>query len=232
MFARDEERLALRDVRADAHRQLGVSLQTPVSSDSCHTSSLRIGTAVPSLVIPSTATSGPPIMKSVWTPETLMPRSRSCVGLEALEAVDPERDAGAVGDVARRVLVEERVEERDAGLADARTRRRRARPRRGACRTRRSPSGPARPRRRPTPSPRPLRRARSAPPGRARSCRRAAAAASSAPCPSVRRQSGQAKTSSVGRFGTCVTPSTVSSPPPVQRAPGKQPDGQVGARAR
>ena len=41
--------------------------------------------------------------------------------------------------------------------------------------------------------------------------------------PSVRRQSGQAKTSSVGRFGTCAMPSTVSMPPPVQRAPGSRP---------
>ena len=42
------------------------------------------------------------------------------VGLQPFEAVDAERDGGAVGDMARGVLVEERVEERQPGLADAR----------------------------------------------------------------------------------------------------------------
>ena len=41
--------------------------------------------------------------------------------------------------------------------------------------------------------------------------------------PSVRRQSGAVKTSSVGRFATWKMPSTVSPPPPIQRAPGRSP---------
>ena len=47
--------------------------------------------------------------------------------------------------------------------------------------------------------------------------------------PSVRRQSGAVKTSSVGRFATWKMPSTVSPPPPIQRAPGQEADRQVGA---
>ena len=38
---------------------------------SCHVSPRRIGTAVPFASIPSTSTSGPPIMKSVWIVEVL-----------------------------------------------------------------------------------------------------------------------------------------------------------------
>ena len=45
-------------------------------SGSCQTSPRMIGTAAPLEVIPSTSTSGPPIMKSVWTSETLMPAAR------------------------------------------------------------------------------------------------------------------------------------------------------------
>ena len=70
----DEDGLALLDVRPDANRELGIALEAVVYS--CHTSSRRIGTAVPSFVIPSTETSGPPIMKSVWIAELFMPRSR------------------------------------------------------------------------------------------------------------------------------------------------------------
>ena len=76
---RDEERLACTTF-APTRTASSAYRSRRVIYDSCHTSSRRIGTAVPSLVIPSTATSGPPIMKSVWTPETLMPRSRSSSG--------------------------------------------------------------------------------------------------------------------------------------------------------
>ena len=41
--------------------------------------------------------------------------------------------------------------------------------------------------------------------------------------PSVRRQSGLVKTSSVGRFGTNSRPSGVDSPAPIQLAPGMRP---------
>src|SRR5262249_124417 len=81
-----EERLTALQVGAHADREVGggggreggVRLQGGVYR--CQTSSRRIGTAVPSAVMPSTSTSGPPIMKSVWTSETLMPRSRISSG--------------------------------------------------------------------------------------------------------------------------------------------------------
>ena len=78
----EEDRLPFLHVRADANGEVGVRLEPFVGhrSYSCHTSSRRIGTAVPSLVMPSTATSGPPIMKSVCTVETLIPRARSSSG--------------------------------------------------------------------------------------------------------------------------------------------------------
>ena len=70
--------------------------------------------------MPSTSTSGPPIMKSVCTVESLQPSSSSSsvrrVAARATAVVDPL----AVGDVAGRVLVEERVEEDEPGVADAR----------------------------------------------------------------------------------------------------------------
>src|SRR5688500_9299121 len=42
-----------------------------------HTSPRRMGVAAPLASTPSTSTSGPPIMKSVWTPETFTPSPRS-----------------------------------------------------------------------------------------------------------------------------------------------------------
>ena len=75
----EKDGLSFLHVRTDANGEVGVRLQALVDrrSYSCHTSSRRIGTAEPSLETPSTATSGPPIMKSVCTFETLMPRARS-----------------------------------------------------------------------------------------------------------------------------------------------------------
>ena len=61
--------------------RLGVAGEPFLRAQSCHASSRRIGTSLPSAVTPSTATSGPPIMKSVCTEETLMPRSRSSSGV-------------------------------------------------------------------------------------------------------------------------------------------------------
>ena len=98
------------DVRADPHGELGVPLD-PVSPAAATRPHAGCGTASPSAVRPSTSSSGPPTMKSVCTVEMFMPSSGS--PSKAL------RDAEAVGDVAGRVLVEERVEEREAGLADA-----------------------------------------------------------------------------------------------------------------
>ena len=68
-----------------------------------------IGVAAPSASRPSTSTSGPPIMKSVWTPETFTPSSRSSIARRGSASADgmPRSE----GDVAGRVLVEERVAE-------------------------------------------------------------------------------------------------------------------------
>ena len=122
-------------------------------------------------VMPSTSTSGPPIITSVCTVDCVR-AVHEPVALEALGV------AGAVGDVARRVLVEEAVEVREPGLADARRRRRRGRPRPGTARRRRARAARA-PRR---PPPRPGRRRcgrpRSAARVPARCCRRGRAAAS------------------------------------------------------
>ena len=85
---------------------------------------------------------------------------------------------------------------------------------------------PARCRRRSAPRGRP----RSARAGRARRSRRSARAASSTvTCPSARSGSGVVKTSSVGRFGMCSMPPTVSKRAACQRGAGQQPDRQVGA---
>ena len=69
--------------------------------------------------MPSTSTSGPPIMRSVWIEECETPFACCSSGRHVLGAVDGEREALAVGDVGGRVLVEERVHEDDPGLADA-----------------------------------------------------------------------------------------------------------------
>ena len=82
----------------------------------------RAGSAPPCRpsAIPSTSTSGPPIMKSVWIVEVLKPSSSSSASLLLGAVLDRVEDAGAVGDVAARVLVEQRVQEREPGAADAR----------------------------------------------------------------------------------------------------------------
>ena len=73
--------------------------------------SMRTGISVPSRVMPVTATSGDPIMKSMWMPERFM-----CC---AVGFVDGVRVRGADGDVAGGVLVQERVVEDGAQRADA-----------------------------------------------------------------------------------------------------------------
>ena len=78
------------------------------------------GTAVPSRKTPSTSTSGLPIMKSTWTPEWLTPRSSRSSHVRSRPRRDRVGQPFAVGDVRGRVLVEERVEKRDAGAADTR----------------------------------------------------------------------------------------------------------------
>src|ERR1700738_1405416 len=69
-------------VRAAERLQAGrvFGLQGAKLYPSCHTSPRRIGTAVPPASIPSTSTSGPPIMKSVCTEELLAsaPSGRQC----------------------------------------------------------------------------------------------------------------------------------------------------------
>ena len=70
----DEDVLAGLDIRADLDGHRCVPLE-PYVYCSCHTSSLSSGIRRPSEVMPAMATSGPPIMKSVCTPETFAPRS-------------------------------------------------------------------------------------------------------------------------------------------------------------
>ena len=79
---------------------------------SCHSSLRMSGTAVPSASTASTSSYGPPTMKSTW-----MLRLVHVLVRLAVEAV---LEPGAERDVARRVLVEERVVEERPGLADAR----------------------------------------------------------------------------------------------------------------
>ena len=110
----DEDLLPVLHVRADADRELGVALE-PVAvraHASCHSSFRISGTSVPSASTASTSSSGPPTMKSTCDVRDV----EAVVRL----AVDDEREAGAVRDVAGRVLVEERVVEERARLADAR----------------------------------------------------------------------------------------------------------------
>ena len=66
---------------------------------------------------PSISTSGEPTMKSVWVADWLRPAASVLVGRDVVEG--PGQRV-APGDVGRGVLVEERVVEDDAGLADAR----------------------------------------------------------------------------------------------------------------
>ena len=79
---------------------------------------------------------------------------------------------------------------------------------------------------------RPRGRARSAPQVRGRRCRRRSTSGLvEVTWPSTRCGSGVVKTSSVGRFGMCSMPSTVSKRAAIQRAARQQADGEVGARA-
>ena len=73
---------------------------------------------MPPLSMPSTSTSGPPIMKSVWTVESLKPSASASASTAPSDPRRP-RDPLAVRDVTGGVLVEQRVEEDDPGLADA-----------------------------------------------------------------------------------------------------------------
>ena len=68
--ARNDDELPFLHVRAHADGQLGVSLEPCLLLYvNRHSSSWMIGISSPSAVIPTTSTSGPPIMKSVWTTE-------------------------------------------------------------------------------------------------------------------------------------------------------------------
>ena len=82
----------------------------------------RIGTRSPRASMPCTSTSGPPIGKSVCASDWLSPSSTCAARVERARAGDRLDVAHAVGDVGRRVLVEERVVEEQAALADARAR--------------------------------------------------------------------------------------------------------------
>ena len=162
-------------------------------------------------------------MKSMWI----------WLSFDALAAASStqEREALAERDVAGGVLVEQRVVEDRVELADAALARRPARPRRAGRRRRRAGRScaacPAPCRRRSARRARP----RSAPAGRARRSRRPARAACvEVTWPSARSGSGVVNTSSVGRFGMCSMPSTVSKRAACQRDAGQQADRQVGAR--
>ena len=177
------------------------------------------------VVIPSTATSGPPIMKSVCTAETLMPRSRSSSGVRPSSAVDPERDRRRRRRCGRSRSRRTACRRTSARSGRRATRRRRARPRRGACANSSiaicALDGVfARSR----PSPRPRRRLRSASPGRATIVPPSCSGRVERTVPSVRRQSGHVKTSSVGRFGDVVDPvDRLQRRRRIQRAPGSRP---------
>src|SRR6188472_285735 len=63
--------------RAERSRRPATARRRVARGYSTQVLSRRIGVAPPSDASPSTSTSGPPIMKSVWTPATLIPRSMS-----------------------------------------------------------------------------------------------------------------------------------------------------------
>ena len=68
--ARDDDELPFLHVRAHADGQLRVPLEPCLLPYvNRHSSSWMIGISSPAAVIPTTSTSGPPIMKSVWTTE-------------------------------------------------------------------------------------------------------------------------------------------------------------------
>ena len=77
-----------------------------------HSPRIRAGTRSPSAVRPVTVISGDPIMKSTWIAALVHPRD---VGL----VVQAQPVGRAERDVARGVLVEQRVEERRPGGPDA-----------------------------------------------------------------------------------------------------------------
>ena len=81
--------------------------------DSCHSSPRISGTAAPPAAIPSTSTSGPPIMKSVWIVELLKPSSSrsSASARHRPRRVEDRRCRRRCGSC---VLVEEGVQEDQA----------------------------------------------------------------------------------------------------------------------
>ena len=178
--------------------------------------------APPSRSRPSTSTSGPPIMKSVCTCEMLTPSREQLVRREPVGPVDCHRQARAVRDVARGVLVEQRVLEHEPGLPDGRApvdeRHLTEVGRLWICLEL---------------------AADEAGPGGRRDVDDLAAAEPQLeiaddradggqrhrrPHRSLgRRQSGEVKTSSVGRFGMCSMPSTVVNAAHIQREAGIRP---------
>ena len=84
--------------------------ETIPATYNCQSPSRSTGTRSPSRVTPVTSSSGEPIMKSMWIP-LLLTRPRS-------SSPDGEREAVAERDVARRVLVEQRVVEDGPERAD------------------------------------------------------------------------------------------------------------------
>ena len=169
-------------------------------------------------------------MKSVWTSEWLMPGLRS-LRLQSLFAFDASREPRAVGDVARRVLVEEGVVEDEAGLADARAAvdERDLAEERGALVRLELRADDVRARRRldlddAAALEGQLEVAR-------RLARRARAARVERTVPSVRRQSGVVKTSSVGMFGTCWRPHAVVDRPERPAGARQEPDREIGSGA-
>ena len=97
---RTREKVANQAAGAWAARRLFIVGQSRAARRRC----AAAARCVPSRGTPSTSTSGPPTMKSVCTVETLTPSLGA--------ALDGLGVGAAVGDVAGRVLVEERVEER------------------------------------------------------------------------------------------------------------------------
>ena len=138
-------------------------------------------------------------------------------------AVEDLRDAEAVGDVAGRVLVVERVEERDAGLADARgsVDERELAEVRGTLVARQLSAHDVGALVR-------LARRRSCRPSRSACSPSTTSPSSASGCverivPSARRQSGVVKISSVGMFGTYSRPRAVRKSADIQRALASRP---------
>ena len=175
---------------------------------------------------PSTSTSEPPIMKSVCVAGDVDARCEQLLGASAVGPVDGHRQAAAVGDVAGSRSRRTACRGRRAPSGGRATRRRRARSRRGTAPGRRSRAGCGSSS---APSPsaftstiRPLLEAHLEAvdardhAGHDERVRRAHD-------PSVRRQSGVVKTSSVGMFGMCSMPLVVSNVAHIQRDAGSSP---------